>query len=73
MERALTGLEKQVRLGKLKDRNKMERRLGAIRARHSRVADLYQTAIVEAEGKLKLDWKIREDRRGSPHWPLLLH
>jgi len=63
MERALTGLEKQVRLGKLKDRNKMERRLGAIRARHSRVADLYQTAIVEAEGKLKLDWKIREDRR----------
>ena len=63
MEKALTGLEKQVGSGKLKDRNKIERRLGAIRARHSRVADLYHTEIVETEGQLKLDWKIREDRR----------
>ncbi len=39
MEKALTSLEKQVAKGKRKDRNKLERRLGAIRARHSRVAD----------------------------------
>jgi transposase len=63
MEKALNTLEKQVAKGKRKDRNKLERRLGAIRARHSRVADLYHTELVEAEGKLKLDWKIREDRR----------
>lgn len=63
IEKALKGLEKQVSSKKLKDRNKIERRLGAIRARHSRVADLYYTEIVEAEGRLKLDWKIREDRR----------
>jgi len=63
MEKALRGLEKQVATGQLKDRNKMERRLGAIRARHSRVADLYRTEIVAAEGQLQLDWKLREDRR----------
>jgi transposase len=63
MERALAGLEKQIATGKLKDRNKMERRLGAIRARHARVADLYHTEVVESAGGLKLDWKIREDRR----------
>jgi transposase len=63
MERALAGLEKQLRGGKLKDRNKAERRLGAIRARYSRVADLYHTEILETEKQLKLDWKIREDRR----------
>jgi len=63
MEKALAGLEKQVGSGKLKDRNKIERRLGAIRARHSRVADLYHTEVVEAEGQIKLDWKIREERR----------
>jgi transposase len=63
MEKALQGLEKRIRTGKLKDRNKMERCLGAIRARHTRVADLYHTQVVEAEGKLKLDWNIREERR----------
>jgi len=63
MGKALTGLEKRVRSGKLKHRNKIERRLGAIRARHSRLADLYQTEVVEQQGRMKLDWKIREDRR----------
>jgi transposase len=63
MEKALQGLEKRIRTGKLKDRNKMERCLGAIRARHTRVADLYYTEVVEAEGKLKLHWQVREERR----------
>jgi len=63
LEKALRGLEKQVAKGKRKDRHKLERCLGAIRARHSRVADLYYTELVETEGRLKLEWKIREDRR----------
>lgn len=63
MEKALKGLEKQVGSGKLKDRNKIERRLGAIRARHSRVADLYRTEVIEAQGQLKLDWNLRQDRQ----------
>ena len=37
--------------------------MGALRARHSRVADLYQLEVLDSEGRLKLDWKIREERR----------
>src|SRR6202049_4192161 len=40
MERALQSLEKTIALGRLKDRNKMERRLGRIQARHPSVNDL---------------------------------
>src|SRR6202166_4524497 len=35
MERALKGLQKTITLGRLKDRNKMERRVGKIQARHA--------------------------------------
>ncbi len=37
METALKGLEKAIATGRLKDRNKMERRLGKIQARHPQV------------------------------------
>ena len=40
MEKALKGLEKTIAAGRLKDRNKMERRLGKIQARHPQVNDL---------------------------------
>src|ERR1700719_3917344 len=40
MEKALQGLEKTIAAGRLKDRNKMERRLGKIHARHPSVTDL---------------------------------
>jgi transposase len=41
MEAALQELEKAIVTGRLKDRNKMERRLGKIQARHPQVSDLY--------------------------------
>src|SRR5579862_5366220 len=41
METALKGLENAIVKGRLKDRNKMERRLGKIQARHPQVNDLY--------------------------------
>ena len=62
MERALTALAKRVREGKLKDRNKIERRLGAIQARHPQVADLYELSVVERQSRLHLDWKKCADR-----------
>jgi len=43
-EKALKGLEKAIAQGRLKDRNKMERRLGKIQARHPSVNDLYEVS-----------------------------
>jgi transposase len=63
METALKGLEKAIVKGRLKDRNKMERRLGKIQARHPQVNDLYDVALkVTAEG-VRLFWQIKEDRK----------
>jgi len=62
IERALKGLAKRVADGKLKDRNKIERQLGSIVARHPQVADLYRVGITETEGKLKLEWEVKQDR-----------
>src|SRR6266542_1784644 len=45
MENALKGLRKTIALGRLKDRNKMERRLGKIQARHPSVRDMYEVAL----------------------------
>ena len=45
METALKGLEKTIAAGRLKDRNKMERRLGKIQARHPQVNDLYRCRL----------------------------
>jgi transposase len=63
MERALSALQKRISEGKLRDRNKMERQLGAIQARHPQVADLYQLQVIEQQGQLQLDWKLRPERR----------
>ena len=63
MEQALQGLEKRVAGGKLKDRQKIERRLGSIQARHPQVADLYEANVVQRTGGLRVEWKRREDRR----------
>jgi len=63
MERALEGLEKTIATGRLKDRNKMERRLGKIQARHPQVNDLYDVELrVTAEG-VRLFWRMKEDRK----------
>lgn len=64
MEKALGGLAKRVADGNLKDRHKIERRLGSIQARHPQVADLYQMEVVEQQDGLRLDWKPLADRQG---------
>jgi hypothetical protein len=63
METALKGLEKAIVTGRLKDRNKMERRLGKIQARHPQVNDLYDLALRDTPEGVRLFWEIKEDRR----------
>jgi transposase len=63
METALNGLEKTIATGRLKDRNKMERRLGKIQARHPQVNDLYDLALRDTVEGVRLFWQIKEDRR----------
>jgi len=63
LEQALKRLAQQVEKGKLKDRSKIERRLGKIQARYRPVADLYEMGLAEGEGRLVLNWKLIEERR----------
>jgi transposase len=63
METALQGLEKAILTGRLKDRNKMERRLGKIQARHPQVNDLYDLALRDTAEGVRLFWEIKEDRK----------
>jgi transposase len=63
METALKGLEKTILAGRLKDRNKMERRLGKIQARHPQVNDLYDLALRDTAEGVRLFWQIKEDRQ----------
>jgi transposase len=63
MEKALRGLEKTIAAGRLKDRHKMERRLGKIQARHPQVNDLYEVALRDTAEGVRLFWQMKEDRR----------
>lgn len=63
METALKSLEKTIAAGRLKDRNKMERRLGKIQARHPQVNDLYDVALKDTAEGARLFWEIKEDRK----------
>lgn len=63
LEKGLQALAKRVAEGKLKDRSKVERRLGSLLARHPQVADLYAVGIMERAGRLQLNWNLREERR----------
>lgn len=63
MEKALKALEKTIVTGRLKDRNKMERRLGKIQARHPQVNDLYDVTLRDTAEGVRLFWQIKEDRR----------
>jgi transposase len=63
LEKALTQLEKRIAEGKLKNRHKIERSLGRIQACHFHVIDLYEIQLPEREGKLRLEWKLVEQRR----------
>jgi hypothetical protein len=47
----------------LKDRNKLERRLGRIQASHPQVSDLYDVGLRETRDGVRLHWSIKEDRK----------
>jgi hypothetical protein len=49
--------------GKLKDRHKIERKLGSLQARHPQVADLYAIQVIDPGGGLRLEWKRKPDRQ----------
>jgi hypothetical protein len=63
MERALKHLAQRVEQGQLKDRQKIERRLGRIQARHPQVTDLYTMGITDCEGRWAVEWTLMEERR----------
>jgi len=63
MENALKGLEQAIATGRLKDRNKMERRLGKIQARHPQVNDLYDLSLRDSEKGVRLFWQMKEERK----------
>jgi transposase len=64
MEEALKRLARTIKTGRLKDRNKMERRLGRIQASHSQVNDLYEIALRDTGEGVRLFWQVKEDRKG---------
>jgi transposase len=63
MEEALKGLAKTIATGRLKDRHKMERRLGRIQARHSQVNDLYDVILRDTPDGVRLIWEMKADRK----------
>jgi transposase len=63
MEEALKRLARTIETGRLKDRNKMERRLGRIQATHPQVNDLYEVALRDTPEGVRLSWQIKEDRQ----------
>lgn len=63
MEGALTRLAKTIATGRLKDRYKMERRLGRLQARHPRVNDLYDVKLSDTPEGVRLSWAVKKDRQ----------
>jgi transposase len=62
MEVALEALKKSIASGRLKDRYKMERRLGRIQARHSQVNDLFDVTLRDTPVGVRLLWEVKKDR-----------
>jgi len=56
-------LAKTIETGRLKDRNKMERRLSKIQARHPQVNDLYEMALRDTSEGVRLFWQMKKDRK----------
>jgi len=54
MEKALRALEQNIARGRLKDRNKMERQLGRIQARHPQVHDLFAVELRDTPHGVRL-------------------
>jgi transposase len=62
MEAALGALRKSIASGRLKDRYKMERRLGRIQARHPQVNDLFEVALRDTPAGVRLLWEMKKER-----------
>ena len=62
MEKALRALEQNIASGRLNDRNKMERQLGRIQARHPQVHDLFAVELRDTPHGVRLFWQTRADR-----------
>jgi transposase len=62
LEQGLGRLHQRIAQGRLKDPTKIQQALARLRVQHSRVADLYQTSLVEREGTVQLEWQRREER-----------
>jgi len=63
LEDRLRRLAQRVAAGRLKDRAKIERVLGRLQASYASVADLYEMAVRDEDGLLRLHWQLIEDRR----------
>jgi transposase len=63
LETALEALEKNIARGRLKDRYKMERRLGRIQARHPQVNDLFEVTLRDTPAGVRLVWDMKADRK----------
>ena len=63
MEDALQRLQKTIAAGRLKDRNKMERRLGKIQARHPQVNDLIEVTLRDTPQGVRLEWEMKAERK----------
>jgi transposase len=63
MEEALRRLARSIETGQLKDRNKMERRLGRIQASHPQVTDLYEVGLRETPAGVRLHWELKQQRK----------
>src|SRR6202030_2089399 len=63
LETALEALEKSIARGRLKDRYKMERRLGRIQARHPQVNDLFEVTLRDTPAGVRLVWDMKADRK----------
>src|ERR1700694_2324754 len=61
MEDALSRLSNAITTGRLKDRNKMERRLGRIQANHPSVNDLYEVALRSTPEGVRLFWEMKKE------------
>ena len=62
-EDAWRRLAKTIEAGRLKDRNKMERRLGRIQASYPQVNDLYDVGLRDTAEGVRLHWAIKDERQ----------
>src|SRR5436190_18739825 len=63
MEEALQRLQKTIATVRVKDRHKMERRLGKIQARHPQVNDLFEVTLGDTPEGVRLLWEIKKERK----------